>query len=209
MPLEATGDGVALYQLSEPDTGALGGDIERRPRAIRPRDADPQPQIANLLSAPVLRLSDFALAPKRSAIWVCCAPSKSASATRQAQFHQIKPENLARAFSDQPLRPRAVPDVLQVVHRKSVGRSLHRDQRRMGRAADQGTLDHQSRRAHRSRNCRVASREIWDRKTPRRRLIEKFMYPKLGPGQLWEYVAEKVTAATAARSTPAGPSTKS
>ena len=35
-------------------------------------------------------------------------------------------------------------------------------------------------------------------------LIEKFMYPKLGPGQLWEYVAEDVQAQGRLRQRPAG-----
>ena len=37
---------------------------------------------------------------------------------------------------------RALPDLLQVLHRKSVGRTLRRNQRRMGRAAHQGPFAH-------------------------------------------------------------------
>ncbi len=46
----------------------------------------------------------------------------------------------ARGLPRQPLRPRALPDVLRVVHRKGLGRAVHGDQRRVGRAADQGPV---------------------------------------------------------------------
>ena len=45
----------------------------------------------------------------------------------------------------QPIRPRTVPHVLQVVHGKGLGRKLFPDQRGVGRSEDQGAIDRQSR----------------------------------------------------------------
>ena len=65
---------------------------------------------------------------------------------RSGLLSDPKREESGRVFH-QPLRPAALSHVLQVLHGKGLGRALQRDQRRMGRAADQGAFDHQSARS--------------------------------------------------------------
>ena len=72
-----------------------------------------------------------------------------------------------------------------------MGCSLRADFRRMGRAAHQGSFGHQGDRA-----CAAAPFSIradTAQKRTETSLIERFLYPKFGPGQMWEEVARRVT----------------
>ena len=98
-----------------------------------------------------------------------------------------------RGLPRQSLRSRALHDLLPGLHRKGLGGPLHGDFGGMGCAANQGTVDHESPHSRApargaSRHLRVAQREV------ETSLIERFLYPKFGPGQLWETVAERVKA---------------
>ncbi len=104
------------------------------------------------------------------------------------------PRENARGFSDQPLRPASVSDVLQELHRKGVGRAVRSNQRGMGRAAHQGALFAQGPGCIISRSSSAGSSNEIGQKDTETSLIEKFLYPKLGPGQLWEEVASRVRA---------------
>ena len=122
--------------LPAPDPRGAGLRRGARGGTRRPRDADSQPEIAHLLSPTVLRLPD---PPERR-----YAEAARARANREDR-RELRPErgaadqtgSHARTISDQPLRPRTVSDVFQVVYGKGLGRSLRSDQRRVGRAAHQ------------------------------------------------------------------------
>ncbi len=111
----------------------------------------------------------------------------------QARLARRSPGKLARGFSGQSLRRASLPNVLQGLHRESLGRALHGDQRRLGRAAHQGPFGDQSARAC-AQQRRFARRPIPLKSDTETSLIERFLYPKLGPGQMWEAVAREVTA---------------
>ena len=120
-------------------------------------------------------------------------PAHHASATLRSVLFPPKNGANAGTVLHQPLRARALPDVLQVLHRKSLGRALRPDQRRMGRAAHQGPV-------HRARRSRTSLKQRFQedasdvaQKDTETSLIEQFLYPKFGPGQMWETVAQKVT----------------
>ena len=89
------------------------------------------------------------------------------------------------------------------LHREGLGRAVQRDQRRMGRAAHQGSFDLQG---HRAFFQEPVQREV--RQPPQKdtetSLIERFLYPKHGPGQLWEYRGRVRQVTAAARSIAVG-----
>ena len=108
-------------------------------------------------------------------------------------LHQIKPETTLEQFLINRFGRELYLTFFKSYTEKGVGRSLRSDQRRMGRAAHQRPVDHESDRSFPEEALRVRSQpgDIAQKGTETS-LIEKFMYPKLGPGQLWEYVAEDV-----------------
>ncbi len=63
----------------------------------------------------------------------------------------------------------------------------------MGRAADQGTVGQQSALARRFEAFQGDGDTA--QKGTETSLIERFLYPRLGPGQMWEAAAERVVAA--------------
>ncbi len=67
---------------------------------------------------------------------------------------------------------------------------MRRDHAGVGRTAHQGALDQQSCTA-RARRMILKDRSI-DQKTTETTLIEQFLYPKYGPGQMWETVAQRI-----------------
>ena len=103
------------------------------------------------------------------------------------------PGKLARGFSGESLRGAPLPHLLQGLHRESVGRALHGNQRRLGRAADQRIIGDQSARACAHRTLSLLGGYLSKARTETS-LIERFLYPKLGPGQMWEAVAREVAA---------------
>jgi protoporphyrinogen oxidase len=111
---------------------------------------------------------------------------------RPGAAHAPIPGNLAGGFLHQPLRRAALPHLLQGLHGKGVGRALRGNLRRMGRAAHQGTVVAQSARACAGEPVsppRGGTRRTTGTETS---LIERFLYPKFGPGQMWEEVARQV-----------------
>ena len=149
--------------------------------------------VAHLLPAQVLRLPDHARSATRCASSACCglvrigvsyiaarAASRSSRRDRWKTFHQ-------------PLRPRALPHLLQGLHREGLGRALRRrSSAEWGAQRIKGLSITQGARRTRSRARSRATRR--DRPEGRRdvSLIERFLYPKFGPGQMWEQVAEQV-----------------
>ena len=98
----------------------------------------------------------------------------------------------ARGFSHQPLRPAFVPNIFQKLHRKSVGRALRPNQRRMGRAAHQGPVAAQSPGPSFQETLQRPVQRRSAKRTRRPRSSRSSSIPKLGPGQLWEEVASRV-----------------
>ena len=96
------------------------------------------------------------------------------------------------AVLHQPLRPGTVPHVFQVLHGEGLGRAVRPDQRRMGRAAHQGPVDLVNAAFTPSRRCSRAAAATSGRRTRETSLIEQFLYPKFGPGQMWEEVARRI-----------------
>ena len=104
----------------------------------------------------------------------------------KARLKPIAPE---RSFEDwvvKPLRPHALRDLLQDLHRKSLGHAHERDLGRLGGPAHQGALAH--RRCHECPVRPLKSRKGEVIKT----LIDQFHYPRLGPGQMWEAARDRV-----------------
>ena len=102
-----------------------------------------------------------------------------------------------RTFHDwvrNAVRRAPVRDFLQDLHREGVGHVLRRDIRGLGRSTHQGP---QPRGRHPRRGSAVArlasagQRQATSVKT----LIERFEYPRRGPGMMWEAAARKVEAA--------------
>ena len=62
----------------------------------------------------------------------------------------------------------------------------------MGRTAHQGAVDHESPRAYAAKKMVRVGTGRYPQKETETSLIEQFLYPKFGPGQMWEEVAERV-----------------
>ena len=65
----------------------------------------------------------------------------------QGAAHSQEGRDLPRRLLRQPVRPAALRDVLPRLHGEGVGRAVRRDPRRLGRAAREGTLAEEGRRA--------------------------------------------------------------
>ncbi len=61
----------------------------------------------------------------------------------------------------------------------------------MGRAAHQGLVHHAALK-HALRSADLRSRKLTNQKDVETSLIERFLYPKYGPGQLWEELARRI-----------------
>jgi len=90
------------------------------------------------------------------------------------------------------LRQAALSNFFKSYTEKSLGRSLPRDKRRMGAQrikglSLKGVVTHFLKKTFGPKDSSHIAQ-----KTTETSLIEKFLYPKLGPGQLWEHVAELV-----------------
>ena len=106
----------------------------------------------------------------------------------------VRPEKTLEDFFINRFGTGFVSNVLQELHGKGVGRALRSNQRGVGSAAHQGPLSAQSSVASfQEARRRQVPAEIGQKDTETS-LIEKFLYPKLGPGQLWEEVASRVRA---------------
>ena len=92
----------------------------------------------------------------------------------------------------QPLRTKALRDVLQILYGEGLGCLLPRSQRGVGRAEGQEDVDLEGAVARVSEAAAVRRRR--DRGRVETSLIEQFLYPKYGPGQMWETVAAEVNA---------------
>ena len=119
--------------------------------------------------------------PKRCASSASGAPLKIGISYLRAQLFPRRNEKTLEDFLINRFGTRALPDVLQVVYGKSLGRALRPDQRRMGSAAHQG-LSLSTAVAHFSRTT-FSRKKTGDiaQKATETSLIEKFLYPKLGP----------------------------
>ncbi len=115
----------------------------RRPatRRPRPRHARPPAQEPHLLSAQILRL------PHQAQRHDHREPRPGAHGAHRRQLHRLARtphprRKVARRLPHQPLRPRALPHLLQELHGEGLGHALRQDLRRVGRAAHQGPLAH-------------------------------------------------------------------
>jgi hypothetical protein len=91
----------------------------------------------------------------------------------------------------QSIRRPPLPDLLQGLHRKSVGRTVPGNFCRMGCATYQRTFSDEGARAHAVLSPFRSSGDTSQKQTETS-LIERFLYPKFGPGQMWEEVARQV-----------------
>ncbi len=73
-----------------------------------------------------------------SGSWASSGPAASSASYLKAQVRPIRPERTYRGLGRQSLRPRAVRDLLQVLHREGLGNADQHDLSRLGGAADQG-----------------------------------------------------------------------
>ena len=92
-----------------------------------------------------------------------------------------------RGLGRQPLRPPALRDLLQDLHREGLGHAHRRDLGRLGRAADQGAEPDQGRLTAPS-----SAAETEGKGEVIKTLIDSFQYPRLGPGQMWEAARDQV-----------------
>ena len=92
-----------------------------------------------------------------------------------------------RGLGRQSVRPRALRDLLQVLHREGLGHADQRDLGRLGGAADQGPEpDRGGRRARLFGGPGSRKGEVI------KTLIDEFQYPRLGPGQMWEAARDRI-----------------
>ena len=96
----------------------------------------------------------------------------------------------ARGFSLQSLRRPPVSHVLQGLHGKGLGRALR--PRSPPNGAPSGSRDCRSSRAVIHALRRPFQNGGHAQKGVETSLIERFLYPRLGPGQMWEEVASQV-----------------
>ena len=165
-----------------------------RPGEDRARDAAARAALADPVSAPHVRL------PGESQRDDGPQPRSAADgADRRAATHArasapIRNEVLARGFHGQPFRARALRDVLRGLHREGLGCARRSEIKAdWGAQRIKGLSISQRARARRSRGaaCRSRTRgDIYQRETETS-LIERFLYPKRGPGQLWEEVTRR------------------
>ena len=85
-------------------------------------------------------------------------PRRSSLSYLKARLRPIRPERSLRGLGRQPLRPRALRDLLQVLHREGLGYAHERDLCRLGGAADQGAEPDQRRRQRPAGRTQVAAR---------------------------------------------------
>ena len=134
----AAGAGHDQLPAEEPRRG--DGSRGARPGEVRPCHAPAAAEEPHLFSSQVLRLSDH-------------AEPRHDQEARPAADHEDRLQLPSRGpvpfpageepgrVLHQPLRPRAVSHVLQVVYGEGLGRALFGHQRRMGSAARQGLVD--------------------------------------------------------------------
>ena len=113
-----------------------------------------------------------------------------------SRVKQIAPEKVAGGFSDQPVWAGALSDVLQELYGEGVGDALRSDLGGVGGAANQGSEPDDGGEAFCEDGVEQGpkSSDAGDvaQKGTDTSLIERFMYPKFGPGQLWEHAAETI-----------------
>ena len=103
----------------------------------------------------------------------------------KSMLFPTSPRNRWRVL-DQSFRARVLPDLFQILHGEGLGCSVHQisaewgAQRVKGLSITQG--DHPLGEADAAAKKQATSAQ----KDTETSLIEQFMYPKLGPGQLWE-----------------------
>ena len=107
---------------------------------------------------------------------------------RSAAFPIRNVQNLEQFFINRFGR-QLVRHLLQVLHGKSVGCPVRSDQRGVGRTTNQGIIDPQDDLAFLTTGV-PESRDV-SQKDTETSLIEQFLYPKFGPGQMWEEVARR------------------
>ena len=143
------------------------------------------------------RFIDYPLAPA-----TCCArwarPSSLAAAppTRPRAAPARAARSQLRALGHQPLRPAPVRALLPLLHREGLGRSAHRDPRRVGGPAHPRAVALPSRRA----------RALGDPATRGAKPDRGVPLSAFGPGQMWEAMAAQI-AARAARCGSSSPVT--
>ena len=150
--------------------------------------------LADLLRRQVLRLP--AQADERAA-WASASSKLAASCLSYLwiRVQPIRPRRQLRGLGRQPVRPAALPDLLQDLHREGLGHALQRDRRGLGGAAHQGPVavhgDHQACSSRGSGSH--GAKQI-------KTLIDEFQYPRLGPGRCGRRFAPTSSARAAASS---------
>ena len=98
-----------------------------------------------------------------------------------------KARNIVGKLLHQPVRQTALQNVLRRLHRKSLGRTPLETGSRLGCTASKRTVGIRHTQRH-------AQKKFLQKGKPQRGgNLEQFVYPKLGPGQLWETVAGEVS----------------
>ena len=189
MPIEQLRPGQATISYQRKSRDVANGRRGARPGEVRPCHALAAAKEPHLFPPQVFRLSDHA-EPRHD--------QEARPAADHEDRFQLRPrgplsfpagEEPGRVLH-QPLRPRIVSHVLQVVHGEGLGRALLGDQRRMGAQRVKGlsilgTLKHIFGKLFRRRG------DIAQKGTETS-LIEQFLYPKHGPGQMWETVSREI-----------------
>ena len=190
MPIADAGRRRAKSPISAPRAASSAAPSRRR---RRPRDAGAQSQVADLFPPPLFRISDHAQQrhgaqarpvadvshrhelyvqrrsgrSSRSRIW------KSSSSTASAAC------STARSSSPTP---------------KKCGACRATRSAPNGAPSGSRGCRSSSRSSTRSARCSAAGTADLAQKSTETSLIERFLYPKFGPGQMWETVAEEVIA---------------
>ena len=108
----------------------------------------------------------------------------------RASCCRSEPAELPR-MGAQPVRRKAVLDLLQDLHREGVGHVVRRDFRRLGGAAHQG-LDLGVAVCNALKKALLPARKPKAGEPVVKTLIESFQYPRKGPGMMWEAAARKI-----------------
>ncbi len=157
---------------------------------VRRRAAGAPPLVANFLSAPFLRLSAEDQPEHHQEYGRPRDLAGRAQATRMRSSRTARPEASLEDFLINRFGDRLYRTFFKSYTEKVWGVPVQRNLRGMGGPAHQGSVGRQGCRA-RSQGPFRSSADTAQRGTETS-LIERFLYPKLGPGQMWEEVARRI-----------------
>ena len=147
----------------------------------------------SFLRLPAVALRGHAQAPRR-----CCAPFASASATSRRTCSSASRRRRSKISSSTASGGNSIAPSSRATPRRSGACRASRSPPRGEPSASRASRCARPSRTS-SRSCSQAE-EVGDikQKDSETSLIEQFLYPKFGPGQLWEHVARSDGTAAAA-----------